>query len=510
MQELEQQEQAGRPQCEQIRVGTASARIGVDDESTPSPLAKRFRAAAESGAANAPPTQMVVERSAADVATTDDRGAEKNSGQPIANHQEGVEAKIPDSCSEASNPLESVDVVVQAWADLQPQLAKLQDTSSNHHGQWEKQFQSVMAAARVSDSELAIEQETLARQRYGSLASSFCVLPPSISSLLPMSTMNDFEIGFAEELQEFATRMGSVRERLLLHITAAKARGDRETLRALGPRLGEWSKEIKNVRDLNGKVGRRLTVGSRRITEYRAKQKVREIDPSLLVDIDANFVGYTKVLDFYRHSDAQRFSFGRQMEGPQHFADIRRNVAILDVWDDGNVSEASNATTEAAASPRRIFNGHAVSGVDGPGVNPDAKARALFEAKEARDGLGETYLRDHDAEFKLCAAFCACAGISVGSNGQSDARDGPQQLSKAGSSMRAMLFSKKPLCASCHDVVFVQLLRLLPGLQLQVIVDEPETSAVNSPKSCCRAGASPAPTSVAGDNGNDRQAGTPA
>merc|ERR1711959_20428 len=106
----------------------------------------------------------------------------------------------------------------------------------------------------------------------------------------------------------------------------------------------------------DSKVSRRLTVASRRINAYRSQQNLRDVDPTQLQDIDATFKGYMKVLDFYRHSDAQRFSFNRQLSGPQHFADVRRNVAVLEVWDD--------------QLGKRIFNAFAVSGADAPGVQP--------------------------------------------------------------------------------------------------------------------------------------------
>merc|ERR1711963_1065695 len=111
-------------------------------------------------------------------------------------------------------------------------------------------------------------------------------------------------------------------------------------------------------------------------------------------------------------------------DGPQHFADVRRNVAVLEVWD--------------AVTGTRVLNDYAVSGVDGPGTRPDAASRAMFIAQEVEDGLGETYARDYDAEFKLCASFC-----SAFPTGHMPTRP-----------FRAMLFSKKPLCVSCSDVVF--------------------------------------------------------
>merc|ERR1719183_380716 len=141
-------------------------------------------------------------------------------------------------------------------------------------------------------------------------------------------------------------------------------RSDREVLRTLGPKHAAWGKEIKAIQSLDAKVGRRLTVASRRINEYRSMQMLRYVQPAHLRDIEASFKGYMKVLDFYRHSDAQRYSFNRQLSGPQHFADIRRNIAVLEVWDDLLGS--------------RIFNAFAVSGADAPGVQPAELDKVLF------------------------------------------------------------------------------------------------------------------------------------
>jgi len=197
-------------------------------------------------------------------------------------------------------------------------------------------------------------------------------------------------------------------------------------------------------------VTRRMSVASRRLAAYRASQEVRQLPERDLLDVPPSFAGYTKVLDFYRLSDAARYNFGRQFEGPQHFTDVKRNVAVLEAFD---------------ADGRRAFNGYAVSGIDAPGVRPDEVSCRRFQAMEVEDGGGETYSRDHDAEFKLCAALCQ----SVPANWRG----------------RVVLFSKKPLCRSCADVVCAQLPRALPGISLEVTVDETEDgdaagAAVNS------------------------------
>lgn len=207
-----------------------------------------------------------------------------------------------------------------------------------------------------------------------------------------------------------------------------------------------------------------MKLASRRIHSYRSNQQVRDIDPSLLCAVEPSLRGYTKILDFYRHSDAQRYSFGRQFSGPQHFDDIRRNIAVLEVWD-----------------CRRgcvFYNGFAVSGIDSPGVRLNSSSDGLFVARAAEDGSGETYSREHDAEFKLCSTFCSSllqdANAEVGTAMISTSQDLSSFTARPPSELRATLFSKKPLCSSCHSVVFHQLLARLPGLILQVIVDECE------------------------------------
>merc|ERR1740121_2511304 len=129
------------------------------------------------------------------------------------------------------------------------------------------------------------------------------------------------------------------------------------------------------------------------IWRYRAKQKTRDINASQLKYIPPDSAGYMNILDFYRHSDAALYRFNRQTTGPQHFADMKRNIAIL------HVREVKSGAV--------VFNAFAVSGENAPGLRASASEMTLFVASEVTDHAGLTYLRNHDAEFKLCAAFRA-------------------------------------------------------------------------------------------------------
>jgi len=367
----------------------------------------------------------------------------------------------PADLTASAVPPESLDAVVASWDAMRSQLATLEATAREKQATWDSLLSDCLAAVGKSDAELELEQTALAVERYGDRAHLFCPLAPSIARLLPVSTHSPEEMAFAEELQEACGALMNIKNRLLAHITAAKERGDRHALRDLGPRHSALGKEIKALGRLDAKVGRRITLCARRIMEYRSRCVLREIDPNLLRDVEASLAGYTKVSDFYRLSDAARYSFGRQLDGPQHFTDVRRNVAILEVWN---------------MSGSKIYGGYAVSGVDCPGERPNKEARTLFSAIEAEDGLGETYARDQDAEYKLCASFC---GDILG------LRHPSAPLASSSWSGRAVLFSKKPLCASCHDVVNRQLMLLLPGLSLQVVVDEAEAEVIAEPR-CTR------------------------
>eukprot|EP00928_Gymnodinium_smaydae_P054088 TRINITY_DN37920_c0_g1_i1.p1 TRINITY_DN37920_c0_g1~~TRINITY_DN37920_c0_g1_i1.p1 ORF type:complete len:420 (+),score=110.95 TRINITY_DN37920_c0_g1_i1:78-1337(+) len=335
------------------------------------------------------------------------------------------------------------------WEALRPVLDGLRNAARGRATAWDELLTTTRRAVSLSDQALDHEQAALAKQRYGSDAHHFCVLPPSIARLLPLSARSGQEISFSVELERAVEQLQALRARLVPLLGSAKRRGDRAALRLLGPRHGELGAEMKAISGLDALVSQRMTLASRRVAAYRSRQALRDIDPSWLSSVPASMDGYTRILDFYRHSDARQFSFGRQPAGAQHFTDLRRNVAVLEVF---------------GADGAALFNGYAVSGADGVGVQAERAGRELFHASEVADGKGEVYLRDQDAEFKLCASLCdrlAALGSLV------DARAGAWRG-------RGVLFSKKPLCASCADVCLRQLPTVLPGLKLEVVVDESE------------------------------------
>ena len=75
-----------------------------------------------------------------------------------------------------------------------------------------------------------------------------------------------------------------------------------------------------------------------------------------------------------------RYSFGRAMEGPQHFTDIRRNVAILRATHPNNPNDPNDGY---------YYTAYAVSGVNGPGL-PFNGDQTLFKAVACADGLGNS------------------------------------------------------------------------------------------------------------------------
>ena len=137
---------------------------------------------------------------------------------------------------------------------------------------------------------------------------------------------------------------------------------------------------------------------------------------------------------------------------------------------------AASATT-VASSPATLFSAYAVSGVGAPGENGggggagsvgssesdggDGESTGPFKAIACVDGLGECYLRDHDAEYKLVSALCRRhLGLQAAGQVNTDYRG------------HVTLWSKKPLCISCTDVVHNQLTTALPNATIDVRVDD--------------------------------------
>lgn len=213
-------------------------------------------------------------------------------------------------------------------------------------------------------------------------------------------------------------------------------------------------------------------------------------------------------------ADAARSTVGgdRSEQGAQHAARAG-SVRLGDGSDgsDGSVGASIGAHYGACmgasigddgGDDAVLFSEYAVSGVDAPGLNPEVGAatgaasesepadtrceastgceepadtivvdacetrgrftpRGPFTPIEAVDGLGECYMRDHDAEFKLASALCTrWLGVRAPGDVNATYRG------------RITLWSKKALCASCAAVVHEQLVAALPNAELCVRVDD--------------------------------------
>ena len=210
-------------------------------------------------------------------------------------------------------------------------------------------------------------------------------------------------------------------------------------------------------------------------------------------------------------ADAARSTVGgdRSEQGAQHAA--RAGSVRLGDGSDGSVGASIGAHYGACmgasigddgGDDAVLFSEYAVSGVDAPGLNPEVGAatgaasesepadtrceastgceepadtivvdacetrerftpRGPFTPIEAVDGLGECYMRDHDAEFKLASALCTrWLGVRAPGDVNATYRG------------RLTLWSKKALCASCAAVVHEQLVAALPHAELCVRVDD--------------------------------------
>ncbi|KAJ9469349.1 hypothetical protein DIPPA_01759 [Diplonema papillatum] len=219
-------------------------------------------------------------------------------------------------------------------------------------------------------------------------------------------------------------------------------------VRQTGMLLNRAARLHRSIDTLDKPVASRLQTANKRLSSYRAAAALRPVEPAFLASqrLEPSWRGYRQVLDFYRGSDSFAFSFGRQLEGPQHFVDIRRNVAILSVKGKSGADEVE------------VFNGYAVSGEErAPGVN--AAPSPLFSTVVCADGLGHSYDRRSDAEFKLLSLFAE------------------RRRAAAGEEYTAVLWSKKPLCDSCADVFLVQLPRVFPRMELTVVIGDRELAA---------------------------------
>lgn len=338
--------------------------------------------------------------------------------------------------------------------ELSKSFSELECRAEQQRPRWEIALDCARQAAALSNDDMLAEGRREAAQRYApGEVDHFFPEPPSVARLTRLADRSGEEEAIAMALDAFAASSSTCRTALMDELKQAKAAGDRELTRRFGRRANALYTLTARARALDAPVRTRLTISIRRIAAFRAACAIRPISPSSavssrqLTNVPPTRSGYDRVLDFYRFSDAARHSFGRAYSGPQFFTDIKRNVAVLHA-------------TRGEADSKCVYNDYAVSGENAPGLNLDGR-EGPFEAIACEDGLGEHYLRDHDAEYKLVTEFCA-RHLDM-------RRRGAVCTEYRG---RITLWSKKPLCASCSDVFYQQLGRVLPRATLEVRVDD--------------------------------------
>eukprot|EP01060_Flectonema_neradi_P017489 TRINITY_DN24371_c0_g1_i1.p1 TRINITY_DN24371_c0_g1~~TRINITY_DN24371_c0_g1_i1.p1 ORF type:complete len:348 (+),score=83.85 TRINITY_DN24371_c0_g1_i1:46-1089(+) len=306
---------------------------------------------------------------------------------------------------------------------------------------WNERLKIAEGCAKKTMEELKLESEALSKQRYGDSHMNYSPEPDSITIITELSVRNANEENFAKVVDTHSAALVLKKAASLEKLQLAKKEDDKANLRHHGQSLNTLNKKLKSIQKADTVVGKRIHLCNRKLGDYRSAAAMRDISPDtekqLAANVLPNTIGYQMVLDLYRLSDAQKYSFGRQQVGAQHYTDIRRNVAILSLTYSGSV-----------------FTNYSVSGKDGVGVPPDSSS--LFESRLATDDLGETYDRCYDAEFKLISFFL------------SSIPEGDRSSVKA----TGTLWSKKPLCESCDNVLNTQLPKKYPGINLTIVIDD--------------------------------------
>lgn len=392
-----------------------------------------------------------------------------------------------------------------AAAAFAGRLQELTALSCSCRTDWVEALARVHRAATLTDDALHSEGRCEAARRYPlpGQVPHLWPEPPSVRAMIELSVRTASEEALASSLDNFCADVAAAKAAALVRITAAKeaSPSQPEVVRELGRGINALFAVIKAAKLLDAPARERLQLTTLRIARYRASRAVRELTPRARLErVPPTRSGYEQVLDFYRLTEASIHSFGRAEGGPQFFTDVRRNVAVLHATRGPSAAEAEaeaeagvvftpSATAaaddddaaeeaqEEGEAGRPFFSAYSVSGVDAPGLRPSytaargagagggegdaAPSPPLFTAIECEDGLGECYLRDQDAEYKLVSEFCA-RRLGLTSRGQvCDSYRGTLTL-----------WSKKPLCASCTHVVHTQLRAALPNAELVVRVDD--------------------------------------
>ncbi|KOO26139.1 hypothetical protein Ctob_001353 [Chrysochromulina tobinii] len=394
-----------------------------------------------------------------------------------------MKRKASEDEADLASSLECELIVAAAdIAAFAPDLGHLNQLAREWRASWMARLDLVRRAAALSNEQLHEEGRSEAMHRYGHAdAPHLWPDPPSLTLLIEQSVRTDQEASFTSEVDAFATRVAEAKAARLAQLQEAKAASPPETasVRVLGQGLGLLVKAVREATELDKPVRERLELSTKRIARYRASCSVRALAPSArLVAVPPTRAGYEQILDFYRLTDASTYSFGRVFDGPQFFTDVRRNVAIMHATRGPlPAADAARSTDGGDRSDVRAGSVRLGDGSDGSvgasigahygacmgaSIGDDGGDDAvLFSEYAAVDGLGECYMRDHDAEFKLASALCT-RWLGVRAPGDVNATYHG----------RITLWSKKALCTSCAAVVHEQLVAALPNAELCVRVDD--------------------------------------
>lgn len=343
----------------------------------------------------------------------------------------------------------AVDVSLERWERALARRAKLKSVLHNEQelireilncglcGGDRKTLRRLVTSSGNSDSDALPHEDLLAERIVVQVEKLQGILWKNHRALLELTAkMPEAQEEILHELDSVRVSLRAAQATMCGKLLHAKLGPDKELVRSLGRSLNDLRALLRRLDADRHEVTRNSRLAALLITVCRRVLPVREIRPTDLHVIPASPSGYLKIMDFYFFSDAAKYCFGENYSGPNWFTRLKRNVAILAIYD---------------SSSNPVYNQFAVSGQRNKPGAPLARDDGCFRAIEAEDEHGRMFDRRNDAEFKLLSGFAdSCTSKEfVG---------------------RGALWSKKPLCRSCQSVVR-QFQERFPKVVLEVRVD---------------------------------------
>lgn len=355
-------------------------------------------------------------------------------------------------CAPAELPpqeLPVVDASLERWrsalalrADLKPVLHREQELireilSCGLREGDRKTLRQLVTGDSGSDMD-ALRQDSLVGRMVAQAEKLQGILLKNHNALLELTTrMPEGKEEILRQLDEVRTSLRAAQTAVHGKLLHAKMGADPELVRSLGRTLNDLRALMRRLEADRSEVLRNSRLAALLVTVCRRVLPVRQINPMELKTIDPCHNGYLRILDFYFFSDASKYCFGERYSGPNWFTRLKRNVAILEVLGENK---------------ELIYNDFAVSGVYNKPGAPLAPDNGFFKSSEAEDEHGRVFDRRNDAEFKLLSTFA-------------------ERFRNTDFAGTATLWSKKPLCKSCQNVV-QQFHKRFPHATLKVIEEE--------------------------------------